>query len=183
MPRVSGGNYCAHCRTKVTDLSDVTAAQAAQILKRQKGEMCVSYLADDRNQLWFRGTRHGQVAVVLATFLAACEPSDAKQQPRPAAAVDSSSEVSVKPSAESVGDAARSTRTRGNGSNSAEALPAGHNESESECESSEGLGANNAEPPAPPKKGQSVTKPHRVMGKIRRDPGGCPAEDPMCGTL
>jgi hypothetical protein len=78
MPAVVGGHFCDSCERKVSDLSQLTAPEAARVL-REKSDLCVSYRFQD-NKLVFKGMRKGRVVVALASFLAACEPSppDAK---------------------------------------------------------------------------------------------------------
>lgn len=78
--------FCAECRTRVHDLSSMTAPQAERFLdaNADREDLCVSYLHDDRGDIVFAKPnviparsllRRLPVAAGLAAAMAACTPA------------------------------------------------------------------------------------------------------------
>lgn len=59
--------HCERCRLHVTDLSELTTAEAEHLLARggPDGRLCVRYTRDDAGRLVNRTTRHEQFVGLL----------------------------------------------------------------------------------------------------------------------
>lgn len=59
--------HCDHCRLHVTDLSELTTAEAEDLLARggPDGRLCVRYTRDPDGRIVNRTTRHAQLVGLL----------------------------------------------------------------------------------------------------------------------
>jgi hypothetical protein len=79
--------YCGHCKKNVHVLSNMTEADARQLLARNLGnEMCVSYAVHRDGRVKFKPAA-AAAAVALTAALAACAPHDNDRVERPTVTV------------------------------------------------------------------------------------------------